>query len=243
LQKRDQDILNVVSLIYLTKAQLKLLRQDDGWDIFLSDVTSFYVKRKIEVPEMDGIYQPVGRSKRKYAKLMNYHRFKVDMFSGVIDRQLKELDDRFDEVNTELLICMSSFSPKDSFATFDKEKLIKLAKFYPKDFSMIDLRRLSFQLGNFIIDVRGDDRFSTVKTIVELSVLLVGTDMHSRYPFVYKLLKLVLLLPIATASVERVFSAMNYVKNKLRNNMGEQYLNDCLVTFIEKEFFLLVADE
>jgi hypothetical protein len=36
---------------------------------------------------------------------------------------------------------------------------------------------------------------------------------------------------------------MNYVKNKLRNNMGEQYLNDCLVTFIEKEFFLLVADE
>jgi hypothetical protein len=53
----------------------------------------------------------------------------------------------------------------------------------------------------------------------------------------------VLLLPIATASVQRVFSAMNYVKNKLRNNMGEQYLNDCLVTFIEKEFFLLVADE
>jgi hypothetical protein len=50
LQKRDQDILNVVSLLYLTKTQLKLLREDDGWDIFLSDVTSFYVKHKIEVP-------------------------------------------------------------------------------------------------------------------------------------------------------------------------------------------------
>jgi len=59
---------------------------------------------------------------------------------------------------------------------------------------------------------------------------------------VYKLLKLVLILPVATASVERVFSSMNYVKNKLRNRMGDQYLNDCLVTFIEREFFLQVKD-
>jgi len=35
---------------------------------------------------------------------------------------------------------------------------------------------------------------------------------------------------------------MNYVKNKLRNRMGDQYLNDCLVTFIEREFFLQVKD-
>ena len=53
---------------------------------------------------------------------------------------------------------------------------------------------------------------------------------------------LVLLLPVATASVERAFSAMNFVKNK--NNMEDQYLNDCLVTFIEKDFFSLhVTDE
>ena len=35
---------------------------------------------------------------------------------------------------------------------------------------------------------------------------------------------------------------MNYVKNKLRNRMGDQYLCDCLVTFIEREFFLQVKD-
>uniref|UniRef100_A0A0A9HQG1 Uncharacterized protein n=1 Tax=Arundo donax TaxID=35708 RepID=A0A0A9HQG1_ARUDO len=32
-----------------------------------------------------------------------------------------------------------------------------------------------------------------------------------------KLLKLVLILPVVIASVERVISTMNYVKNKLRN--------------------------
>jgi hypothetical protein len=59
------------------------------------------------------------------------------------------------------------------------------------------------------------------------------------YPYVYKLLKLVLVLPLATASVERVFSVMNYVKDKLRNRMIDQLLNDCLVIFIEREFFKL----
>jgi hypothetical protein len=60
---------------------------------------------------------------------------------------------------------------------------------------------------------------------------------------VYKLLKLVLVLPVATASVERAFSSMNYVKNKLRNKMGDEYLNNSLVTFVEREFFNQVKDE
>jgi hypothetical protein len=50
-------------------------------------------------------------------------------------------------------------------------------------------------------------------------------------------------LLVATTSVERVFSVMNYVKNKLKNKLGDQYLNDCLVTFIEWEFFLQVKDK
>jgi formylmethanofuran dehydrogenase subunit D len=33
------------------------------------------------------------------------------------------------------------------------------------------------------------------------------------------------------------------VKNKPRNKMGDEYLNNCLVIFIEKEFFNQVNDE
>jgi hypothetical protein len=36
---------------------------------------------------------------------------------------------------------------------------------------------------------------------------------------------------------------MNYIKNKLRSKMGQKFLNGCLVTFIEREFFLQVKDE
>jgi hypothetical protein len=73
--------------------------------------------------------------------------------------------------------------------------------------------------------------------------MVVETNKHEQHYAIYKLLKLVLILPVATASVERVFSSMNYVKNKLRNKMGDKYLNNCLVTFVEREFFSQVKDE
>jgi hAT family C-terminal dimerisation region len=60
---------------------------------------------------------------------------------------------------------------------------------------------------------------------------------------VYKLIKLSLLLPVATASVERVFSAMNLVKTDIRSSMGDKWINDCLITFIEKKIFNTVDIE
>jgi hypothetical protein len=70
--------------------------------------------------------------------------------------------------------------------------------------------------------------------------MLVETKKSLKHPIVYKLLKLVLVLPIATASVERVFSTMDLVMEKLRNRVGEQLLYDCLITFIEREVFMQV---
>lgn len=119
----------------MTKFQLQQLREDPGWDDFLQEVQSFCVKHKIKIPDMDSFYRPVGRDRRFFIKIKNMHRFHVDMFLSVIDRQLQELNERFDEVNTDLLLCMAAFSPIDNFASWDKDKLIKLARFYPNDFS------------------------------------------------------------------------------------------------------------
>ena len=94
--------------------------------------------------------------------------------------------------------------------------------------------RLALQLDNFIDDMRNDDRFTDLQNLGQLSMKLVETKKSVLYKLVYLLLKLVLLLPVATASVERVFSAMKIVKKTyLRTTMGDQLLNDCLVTYIE----------
>ena len=63
------------------------------------------------------------------------------------------------------------------------------------------------------------------------------------YPLVYSLVTLVLILPVATAIVERAFSAMNIIKNQLRNRIGDQWMNDCLVIYIEKDIFKTIECE
>ena len=85
--------------------------------------------------------------------------------------------------------------------------------------------------------MRNDKSFTNVRSLVGLSIKLVDTNKNQRHVVVYMLLKLVLVLRVATASVERVFSVMNYVNNKLRNKVGNQYFNDCLVHLLSKSCF------
>ncbi|GJR67955.1 zinc finger MYM-type protein 1-like protein [Tanacetum coccineum] len=242
LQKKDQDIVEAMSLVELTKERLQIIR-NDGWEDHLKLTISFCEKNGIEVPKMEDVYVPRGRKKRRQQQVTNLHHFRVEVFCTIIDLQLQELNNRFNEVNSKLLICMGSLSPLNCFSSFNSKQLITLAEFYPNEFPRHELSRLSDQLDNYIHDMRKDERFIPLKDVGELSLKLVELKKHTTYDLVYLLIKLVLILPVATASVERTFSAMTYVKNKLRNSIGDQFLNDCLVTYIEKDVFFEVSDD
>ena len=79
--------------------------------------------------------------------------------------------------------------------------------------------------------------------IADLAIMMVKNRKHISYPLVYRLLKLALILPVATASVERCFSAMKIVKSDLRNRIGEDFLNSCVICVVEKEALSNVKDE
>ncbi|XP_042433021.1 uncharacterized protein LOC122019633 [Zingiber officinale] len=72
---------------------------------------------------------------------------------------------------------------------------------------------------------------------------LVETEKHLVFPLVYRMIELALVLPVATASVERVFSAMKTVKTDLCNRMGDEWMNDSLVVYIEKDIFSTIENE
>ena len=63
------------------------------------------------------------------------------------------------------------------------------------------------------------------------------------YPLFYSLVALALILPVAIATVERIFSIMNIINNWLHNRMGNQRINDCLVTYIDKDIFKTIECE
>jgi len=112
------------------------------------------------------------------------------------------LNDRFTETSTELLLCVACLNPSDSFSAFNKEKLFRLALFYPSEFSIVDLMVLGDQLDTYIIDLYSDDEFSGIEGITSLAEKMVKTKKNLIFPLVYMLIKLSLLLPVATATVE-----------------------------------------
>ena len=71
----------------------------------------------------------------------------------------------------------------------------------------------------------------------------MSTRKHETYPLVYLLVKLTLTLLIATATVERSFSTMKYIKNELCNRMRDQWMNNCLIVYIEKDVASSIDNE
>nr|XP_016453241.1 PREDICTED: uncharacterized protein LOC107777667 [Nicotiana tabacum] len=165
---------------------------------------------------MEEFYIP-GKSKRRPSSVTYSHHLRVELFYAVIDLQLLELNSRFDVVSSNLLLGMASLNP---------------------------LQDLSRQLGTFIWHMQhGDPKFSDLKGIGDLAKALVEANLVETYSLVYLLVKFTLILPVATATVERAFSSMKYIKDELRSSISDAFLNDCLVCYFEKKVFVNISND
>jgi len=184
------------------------------------------------------------RSIRKRSGVSYSHHFIVKIFYAAIDLQLHELNSRFDVVTSDLLLGMACLNPIDSFANFDKDRIMKLAKYYPSEFDDNKLRDLSFQLDSFIVYARmPHSKFINLKGMKDLAIVMAETKLDQTWCHIYLLVKLTLILPVATASVERAFSSMKLIKSDLRNSISEEFLNGCLVCNIERKVFATVSND
>ena len=111
---------------------------------------------------------------------------------------------------------MTCLNQTYSFAAFDRKKLSRLAQFYPRDFSAIELSMFDDQLQNYIIDMRSE--FVELKSIGDLAAKMVVTKREKVHKLVYWLLTLALLLPIATATVENIICYEYFEDSTVQSN-------------------------
>jgi hypothetical protein len=148
--------------------------------------------------------------------------------------QLHELNEQYNEISLELLFCVACLNPINSFQIFNKDMLIKLTSFYPREFKNVNIATLGYQLDTYIHDVKLDDKFYIVWNLNDLSKKLVETKKNGVYSYVYLLLKLALLLSVTTIAIKKALSAMNIIKIKLKNKMCDSWMKYCLATYIER---------
>jgi hypothetical protein len=221
---------------------LQKLRNED-WDDLLEKVVSFSKKFEIDIPDMSARYvEGRGRHQRDHITVKHYYHF--DIFNATIDFQLQELDTRFGEEAMELLTLSSALNPSDSYKSFNADDISSLAeKYYSLDFSEQEKICLRFQLMHFKLDVLNHQKLKNLSSIAELCQGLIETGKSETYYLIDRLIRLVLTLPVSTATTERAFSAMKVVKTRLRNKMEDEFLANNLVIYIEKEIFESVSSD
>ena len=67
--------------------------------------------------------------------------------------------------------------------------------------------------------------------------MIVKKHRHITYFLVYLLVELALVLLVVIATVERVFSTMKKIKTYKRNMMGNAWLNNRMMIFIQKAIY------
>ncbi|KAL8152041.1 hypothetical protein V2J09_021849 [Rumex salicifolius] len=177
------------------------------------------------------------------APLTYYTLLKTQILHQVNDRIVMELESRFGETSTELLICASSLDSRDSFSRFNESNLSRMAELYPHDFTVNNLFEFKVELKLWIRQMRQNEKFSNLQSIGALGQKMIKIGIHNTFPLVYRLIELALVMPVATATVERVFFAMNFIKTDLHNKMGDEFLTDALVCYVERDIFKNIDNE
>jgi hypothetical protein len=243
LQRKDQNIVRAVGLIGATIRTIHDARED-GWEELFEEVKTFCLNHNIVIPNMEDTLTVRGRSRGRGGQLVTYyHHFKNEIFNVVYDQIIMEFNNRFSERSTKLLRCMACLDPKNSFANYDLQQVVELAKLYDADFDGYEVMSLTEQLRVFMNEVRDDPSFANCNDIGDLAIKMVKANMNTNFALVYRLIRLVLILPVATATVERAFSAMKFVKTDSRNKMGNIWLNHRMICYIEREIFASIDNE
>ncbi|CAN1254409.1 hypothetical protein LINPERPRIM_LOCUS8646 [Linum perenne] len=172
------------------------------------------------------------------------HFFSVDsmikMFAATCEvlqeYQLSELNSRFSETTVRLLQLSAALDPKDSFKSFNEDHIYQLAvEFYPQDFNDQERLIMRSELPYYAERVVRSPDFE-VPSLAILMEILVTRRLEKQYMMICRLIRLILTLLVSTATTERAFSAMKFVKTDIRSNMADGFLADTLMMFIERDY-------
>jgi hypothetical protein len=200
-------------------------------------VVEFCVNHSIEIPNFEEIYiMRGGRARSQPNQITKEHYFRVEIFYATLDTQLFELNRRFNEKVMDLLSTSATLIPRNKFRGFKATEICEMVKkYYPADFSQQDIYGLQLQLKHFVSDASKHEELKNISTLIGLCQCLVETGRHAIFNLLDRLLRLLITLPVSTASAERAFSSMKIIKTRLRNKMEDDYLSNSLLVNIEGE--------
>jgi hypothetical protein len=187
LQRKDQNIVHAMSLLIDVKTRLTKLR-NEGWESLFEEVKKFCVAKEILVPNLDERVPKWGRTRLDRNLTTLGHHFRVDTFLAALDAILTEMDHRFNETSSELLLCFACLDPRDNFSKFDVDKIARLTEIYDQNFSIVDRSNIKDQLELFLLHVQRVEEFNACTDLGSLAMMMVKEKIHTIFHWYIALL-------------------------------------------------------
>ena len=142
----------------------------------------------------------------------------------------------------ELLTLSSALDPREAYESFRVSDICSLVdNFYLINFIDDEKNDLKKELDIYKYEVVQHSGFKNLKNISKLCQWMVRTRKLEYYPLIYRVVRLVLTLPVFPATTERAFSTMNVIKTDLRNKMKDEFLLDAMILFIERDIAMTIS--
>nr|CAH7764012.1 unnamed protein product [Callosobruchus chinensis] len=133
------------------------------------------------------------------------------IFAQIFDTIIVQLETRFADLSVLQFFDLVNF---DNISTFSKE--------FPNSLPDILIEQYHISLKNELSVLYSDkDLLGEAKCAKDMLLFIFNNNLKSCMPELYKLLSLVLSIPVTSASVEKSFSALKRIKTYNRSKMTQ----------------------
>lgn len=153
------------------------------------------------------------------------------IFNEILDTVITQIKTRFSEIGKLNFFDLLKVNNFEIYAkTFPQELLEGLLKQY----TFFD----SVQLKNELSVSYCDKILGESKTPSQMLKYITDSDLHLCMPELYKLICLIVTIPVTSASVERSFSGLKRIKTYIRNTIGQDRLSNMSIVSINKDLLV-----
>lgn len=243
------DFATAVDAISSLKIKINSLRTDDKFQNFVQRANDFTSNVEIEDPPRRPkrsriisqracdsdfvVHDNIGLLIRND----NDERFtlKTDFYFVLIDRMATEMDKRFSESSCEILANISALNPNK----WGEDKLgnvTALARKFEIDAQPVEVEYMLMFESKFFSDMKSEFQSMSHQAILpSLLTMFKKCDMAQVYPNIYRLIIMIAVLPVTTATCERSHSKVKIINNYLRAKMVDDRLETLLIISCESD--------
>ena len=230
LQGSTQDILTAYKEVEIVKKVLKGIRQNAEREFeeayhSMCKMVQLHDRNELSIPRRCS--RQTLRSNVEADTPQAYWRRAV--FIPFVDHLLSELSTRFTQLNKKAIQGLLLLPP--NLTSLTEAKILEIYEHFNEDLPEPEAFRQEVKLWK--------ERWNCCLTPVPHSLSETLEQVNSKaYPNISTILQLLLVVPVAAATVERGNSALKYVKNELRSTMGQDRLNALILLYVHKDIAL-----